>query len=59
MTFWSAIGWRLCKAATFSTPSVICGSVIFKHAFYSIPRMGTLILHDDLTPEYLGLHTPL
>jgi hypothetical protein len=49
----------LCKAATFSTPAGICGSVIFKHAFYSIPRMGTFILHDDLTPEYLGLHTTL
>ena len=37
----------------------ICGSVIFRNAFYSIPRMGTFVLHEGLTPEYMGLHTPL
>lgn len=37
----------------------ICGSVIFRQPFYSIPRMGTFVLHEGLTPEYKGLHTPL
>jgi hypothetical protein len=36
-----------------------CGSVIFKKSFYSIPTMGTFVLHEGLTPEYKGLHTPL
>jgi hypothetical protein len=37
----------------------VCGSVIFRPELYTIPRFGTLVLHEGLTPEYKGLHTPL
>jgi len=36
-----------------------CGRVIFRHEFYDIPRFGTFVLHEGITPEYKGLHTPL
>lgn len=37
----------------------VCGSVIFREEFYSIPFCGTFIIHEGLTPEYKGLHTPI
>ena len=37
----------------------VCGTVILKREFYSIPRYGTFVLHEGITPEYRGLHTPL
>ena len=45
-----------------SNPDIIfsvCGSVIFRPELFTIPRLGTLVLHEGLTPEYKGLHTPL
>ncbi|MGB5107724.1 MAG: formyltransferase family protein [Candidatus Zixiibacteriota bacterium] len=35
-----------------------CTHIIFKKPFYSIPRLGMFILHEGITPEYRGLHTP-
>jgi hypothetical protein len=37
----------------------VCCNVIFRPALYSIPRLGTFVLHEGLTPEYKGLHTAL
>lgn len=37
----------------------VCGAVIFKPQLHTLPRLGTLVLHEGLTPEYKGLHTPL
>lgn len=37
----------------------VCGTVIFKPKVYELPRLGTFVLHEGLTPEYKGLHTPL
>jgi folate-dependent phosphoribosylglycinamide formyltransferase PurN len=37
----------------------VCGTVLFKKKFYTIPKLGTWVLHEGLTPEYKGLHTPL
>ena len=37
----------------------VCSAVIFKKELYDAPRYGTLVLHEGLTPEYKGLHTPL
>ena len=37
----------------------ICCNVIFKPKLYNIPRLGTFVLHEGLTPEYKGLHTPI
>ncbi|MCX6245173.1 MAG: formyltransferase family protein [Bacteroidetes bacterium] len=45
-----------------SSPDIIfslCCSVIFKPDLTSIPKYGTFILHEGLTPEYKGLHTTL
>lgn len=36
-----------------------CSQVIFKRQLYTIPSLGTYIIHEGLTPEYKGLHTPL
>ncbi len=35
-----------------------CTHIIFKEPLYSIPRLGMFILHEGITPEYRGLHTP-
>jgi methionyl-tRNA formyltransferase len=37
----------------------VCSSVIFKPQLYNTPRYGTLVLHEGITPQYKGLHTPL
>lgn len=37
----------------------VCGTVIFRPKLFNIPRLGTYVLHEGLTPEYKGLHTPL
>jgi folate-dependent phosphoribosylglycinamide formyltransferase PurN len=37
----------------------VCSSAIFGKDVFSIPKYGTLVLHEGLTPEYKGLHTPL
>lgn len=37
----------------------ICCNVIFKKELLDIPRLGTYILHEGITPEYKGLHTPI
>ena len=37
----------------------ICCNVIFRPKLYSIPKYGTFVLHEGLTPEYKGLHTPI
>ncbi len=37
----------------------MCCNVKFRKEFYSIPRLGTFVLHEGLTPEYKGLHTIL
>ena len=55
-------GKKWIEMVTSLKPDVIiglCGSVIFKPKFYTIPKFGTFILHEGLTPEYRGLHTPL
>ncbi len=36
-----------------------CSHVILKPEIYTIPSLGTYIVHEGLTPEYKGLHTPL
>jgi len=36
-----------------------CSHIILKPALYNIPKLGTYIIHEGLTPEYKGLHTPL
>lgn len=44
------------------SPDIIfscCMPIIFRRSFYDIPRYGTFVLHEGLTPEYRGLHTPL
>ena len=38
---------------------VVCCSVILKKEFYSVPRFGAFVLHEGITPECRGLHTPL
>ncbi len=35
-----------------------CTHIIFKKSLYSIPRFGMFMLHEGITPEYRGLHTP-
>ena len=37
----------------------ICCNVIFRPKLLEIPRLGTYILHEGITPEYKGLHTPI
>ena len=37
----------------------ICCNVIFRPKLYNIPKYGTYVLHEGLTPEYKGLHTPI
>jgi len=37
----------------------ICCNVIFREKLLSIPKLGTYILHEGVTPEYKGLHTPI
>ena len=34
-----------------------CGRTIFRRSFFGIPRYGTFVLHEGITPEYRGLHT--
>ena len=35
-----------------------CTHIIFRKSLYSIPRLGMFMLHEGITPEYRGLHTP-
>ena len=37
----------------------ICCNVIFRPQLFNIPKLGTYVLHEGLTPEYKGLHTPI
>jgi len=37
----------------------MCCNVIFKPELYTIPPLGTFVLHEGITPEYKGLHTNL
>ncbi|NQY66884.1 MAG: hypothetical protein HRT72_04075, partial [Flavobacteriales bacterium] len=37
----------------------ICCNVIFKQELLDIPSLGTCVLHEGITPEYKGLHTPI
>jgi hypothetical protein len=44
------------------SPDIIvsaCSNVIFKPPFFNIPKYGTFVLHEGITPEYRGLHTTL
>ncbi|HTB05936.1 MAG TPA: formyltransferase family protein [Bacteroidia bacterium] len=44
------------------SPDIIlatCSHVIFKPELYNTPALGTFVIHEGLTPEYRGLHTPL
>src|SRR5262249_55034274 len=34
-----------------------CVSQYFKKPYMEIPRLGTVLYHEGLTPEYKGLHT--
>jgi hypothetical protein len=36
-----------------------CCNIIYRPSFYNIPKFGTFILHEGITPEYRGLHTTL
>lgn len=50
---------ELCNSLS---PDIIlgtCSQVIFKPDIYKIPILGTFMIHEGLTPEYKGLHTPL
>ncbi len=38
---------------------VDCCALILKGEFSRIPRFGAFVLHQSITPEYRGLHTPL
>jgi methionyl-tRNA formyltransferase len=35
----------------------VCTRTRFKQSLYDIPRFGTLVYHEGLTPEYRGLNT--
>lgn len=37
----------------------VCSNILFKPELYSMPKLGTFVLHEGLTPEYKGLHTTL
>ncbi len=37
----------------------VCCTVIFRPSLINIAKYGTFILHEGLTPEYKGLHTPI
>lgn len=37
----------------------VCCLVIFRPKLFNIPKIGTFVLHEGLTPEYKGLHTPI
>lgn len=37
----------------------VCSNILFKPELYNIPKLGTFVLHEGLTPEYKGLHTTL
>jgi len=37
----------------------ICSHILFEKSLYKIPRLGTFVLHEGITPEYRGLHTCL
>jgi hypothetical protein len=44
------------------SPDIIlatCSHIIFKPELYNTPALGTYVIHEGLTPEYKGLHTPL
>ncbi|MBT5536292.1 hypothetical protein HOK31_24695 [Candidatus Poribacteria bacterium] len=50
--------WR--AELTAAAPDVVfatCGRTIFRRRFFGIPRYGTFVLHEGITPEYRGLHT--
>jgi methionyl-tRNA formyltransferase len=36
----------------------VCVTQYLKRPYMEIPRLGTLLYHEGLTPEYKGLHTP-
>lgn len=50
---------ELCKQLKPDVILATCSQVIFKPELYTIPSMGTYIIHEGLTPEYKGLHTSL
>lgn len=50
---------ELCRELKPDIILATCSQVIFKPQFYTIPPLGTYIIHEGLTPEYKGLHTPL
>lgn len=36
----------------------VCTHTLFKSELFSIPKFGMFMLHEGITPEYRGLHTP-
>ncbi|MFQ5922055.1 MAG: formyltransferase family protein [Anaerolineales bacterium] len=36
----------------------VCTHTVFKPELFNIPKFGMFMLHEGLTPEYRGLHTP-
>jgi methionyl-tRNA formyltransferase len=36
----------------------VCTHTIFKPSLFTIPKFGMFMLHEGITPEYRGLHTP-
>jgi len=50
---------ELCRELKPDIILATCSQVIFKPQLYTIPSLGTYIIHEGLTPEYKGLHTPL
>lgn len=50
---------KLCRDIKPDIILATCSQVIFKPELYTIPSLGTYIIHEGLTPEYRGLHTPL
>lgn len=50
--------WRAkLKATNADVVFATCGRTIFRRQFFGIPRWGTFVLHEGITPEYRGLHT--
>ena len=50
---------ELCRQLKTDIILATCSKIIFKPELYNIPALGTYIVHEGLTPEYKGLHTPL
>jgi hypothetical protein len=50
---------ELCNSLSPDIILATCSHVIFKPSFYKTPLLGTYVIHEGLTPEYKGLHTPL